>query len=331
MSQESVKILPLPTLLNEESFGSFPSRQTFIAAIGRLILTLKELERYGFAKQLSCSRSIMDRICYADVTFGTWLRLGDAICPEEKQWRSYLRLMIGKVPPLEDAYPSFYECPEFDLAWNGRCLFVNAARMLPAFVVAIAFRLPTVALRVNAFCVGGVQEVLLSELRDDTIYEYTEQTIAFSDRQDVIANDPWLTDIISTAIVDHMTFNAVRSGMFPSLKFSDEVEDALAKHRIDFRSVSVVRALIRLQKACVDMCSRQISFEEAYGRVKTLAMRESDTVVQKMPETREFSWGGDKRFCFPHLKIGSSFRVHFRPDKDAKCVYVGYMGEHLPL
>lgn len=324
-------VLPLPSLLNEESFGRFSTRSEFITAMNRLVEVIKKMRLYGSAAQLGCSVTLMDRVCYDNVAFRDWLRLPNGSDATENDLRRYVRQVLSKVPRLEECYATFYENPDFDLSWKGRRLYVNSEKTLPAFVVAVCFNLPTLALGSEDFAQSCVQNPTISEMQGNDVIDRDVEVYSFANLAQVDSCDAYLQDLIKHAVVDEEGFNRVRAEMFPDLLFSKEVEEALARHHICFRSISVMTTLIRLQRAFTKMCSQNIDFEDAYGHVHSLAMNESATVRQKYPDTRRFTWEDGSRLCFPHVKIGNSFRVHFLPDKEMGKLYVGYMGQHLPL
>ena len=324
-------ILPLPSILNEESFDPFPSREDFVVAIRLLARVVGKLRMYGFSAQLGCSSAIFSRICYGDVTFLEWLRMPNGTDVEESEARKYIRLAISKAPRLEEGYASFYERPDFDILWRDKLIYVNLEKTLPAFVVAYCFQLPTVALCSAAFKGSSSHRIVVRELEGDVTQDYPKDVCSFANIVQIEYSDGMLKDLIRHAVVDADGFLKVKAEMFPNLVFSHEVEAALAQHRIDFHSIPVVLRLMRLQCAIQRMNMENVDFEDAYGRIGSLAMNESKSVRQKIPDTRRFMWDDGHRVCFPHVKIGNTFRIHFLPDKTAGKVYVGYMGHHLPL
>jgi len=326
-----VKTLPLPTLLNEASFCRFSTRADFVVAVRQLAKVLKIMVGYGFEPQLRCSRTVMNMTCYEDVSFEQWLRSPDGKDIDENGVRRYVRSAISRVPRLEDWYTTFDENPDFDLLWRDRMLYVNAERSLPAFVVAVSFGLPTVALGSAAFSQDASQAVTVRELDGEVIRDRQLCVYSVADEAQVAAIHERLCDLISEFVVDEKDFARVRGSMFPDISFSREVECSLEKHLIPFQSMPVLAALIRLQRAFKDMCGRNVCFEDAYGRIRTLAMNESLSVRQEKPDTRRFTWDDKCRHCYPHVKIGNHFRIHFLPSKEEGKVYVGYMGPHLPL
>ena len=324
-------IIPLPSILNESSFGRFSTKANFISAVTRLVDVLKKMRLYGFAAQVGCSSALMERVCYDTVTFREWLRLPNGMDVSENEARNFIRLAVSKVPRLEEGYALFNEAPDFDLLWEGKVLYVNPERTIPAFVIAVCFGMPTIALKTGVFADSFIHRPVIRELEEEGICERTESVYSFSDIAQIDVCDDYLKKLIGAAVVDEDSFSRIRDEMFPNLVFSHEVEAALAQHRVNFRAIPVLKALIRLQRAILIMCERNICFEDAYGRVSSLAMNESATVRQKCPESRRFTWDDGSRFCFPHVKIGGGFRLYFVPDKRLCKVYVGYMGEHLPL
>lgn len=324
-------ILPLPSILNEESFDPFPSREDFVAAIRLLAKVVGKLRMYGFSAQLGCSSAIFSKICYADVTFLEWLRMPNGADVEETEARKYVRLAISKTPRLEEGYASFYEHPDFDLLWQGKLIYINPEKTLPAFVVAYCFQIPTIALSSAVFKNSFSHRIVIRELEGDATRDYPKDVCSFADIVQVDSSDGMLRDLICLAVVDTDGFLKAKTGMFPNLIFSHEVETALSRHRVDFRSIPVIMRLMRLQNAIQRMTAENIDFEEAYGRISSLAMNESASVRNRIPDTRRFTWDDGYRVCFPHVKIGNSFRIHFLPDKNAGKVYVGFMGHHLPL
>lgn len=159
-------MLPLPTLLNEESFADCGSRSAFVAALKKLLQAVQALCQYGFAPQLGCSRTIMKRVCYDDVTFETWLRLTDCGSMDEAKVRRDVLVMISKVPRLEDGYAPLGEDPEFDVLWNGRQIYANAEFTVPAFVISIGFNLPVVSLSTGIFAAQDIVFPVKCELDD---------------------------------------------------------------------------------------------------------------------------------------------------------------------
>lgn len=325
------KILPLPHLLNEASFQCFDSRAEFVRAMQGVMAVVRKMCGYGYAAQLSCSRSLMDCACYGDVSFREWLRDSDCICPDEAELRRFMRQSVTKVPFLEDAYPVFYEDSLFDVYRDGERIYMNAARTIPAFVVSLCFRLPTIALKTGEFSAEDRIELVVKEMRDDgSDCETTEQLFAFSDVSQVERNAEWLENRIAEEVEDSFDFSRIREAMFPSLLFSKEVDKALSDRKIDFAHVPVLRELLRLQNAFCRMQREHIPFRDAYGRVRTLAMTESESTQAHRESSRTFTWSDGARTCYPHVKIGSCFRIHFLPDQDVGFLYVGYMGKHLP-
>ena len=325
------RILPLPSILNEASFGRFSTRSDFTSAVTRLVGVLKKVRLYGFAAQVGCSSTLMDRVCYDTVTFREWRRLPNSTDVVENAARKFIRLALTKVPRLEEGYALFNEEPDFDLLWDGRVLYVTPERTIPAFLVAVCFNIPTIALKDGVFVENFIHEPVIRELEGESIREHPERVYSFSDEVQIEVCDEELKRLIATAVVDEEDFSRIRDVMFPDFVFSHEVETALMQHQVNFRSIPVLKVLIRLQRAIVKMCAQNICFEDAYGRISSLAMNESATVRQKCPNTRRFTWDDGCRHCFPHVKIGGGFRLHFVPDKESRKVYVGYMGEHLPL
>ena len=321
-------ILPLPSILNEESFEPFPSRHDFVVAIRHLAKVVGKLRMYGFSAQLGCSSAIFSRICYGDVTFLEWLRMPNGTDVEESEARKYIRLAISKTPRLEEGYASFYERPDFDVLWQGKLIYINPAKTLPAFVVAYCFQLPTVALSSAAFENRSRHVIVIRELEGEVTHDYPKDVCSFAD---IESSDGTLKDLIRHTVVDADGFMKVKTEMFPDHVFSHEVETALTQHRIDFHSIPVILRLMRLQYAIQKMNKDNIDFEDAYGRIGSLAMNESESVRNRIPDTRRFTWDDGVRVCFPHVKIGNSFRIYFLPDKNAGKVYIGYMGHHLPL
>lgn len=325
------KILPLPSVLNEQSFCRFATKQEFVAAMKSLLAVLARLKEYGFSLQLSCSSAVFDQICYADMTFRSWLRLSDRTDNEEVGIRKFILSAITKVPRLEDGYSSFYETPEFDLFWNDEMIFINQERYLPAFLIGIVFNLPILSLPLAEFKDRVYHNLMLRELEGDCLKERIVVAKSFSTIHQIESEDDSLKHFIENIVVDVSDFLKIRLEMFPDLVFSHEVENAIIRHHVNFRSIPILGVLIRMQQAVRKMSEHGVCFEDAYGRVSTLAMNESATVRQRIPETRCFTWDDGKRFCFPHVKIGNGYRIHFLPDRAAGKVYIGYMGPHLSL
>lgn len=326
------KVLPLPHLLNEASFLRFDSRMEFVHALQAMVGVARKMCAYGYAAQLSCSRALLDRICYENVSLRDWLRESECVCEGEHEIRRYMRQSVTKVPFLEEAYPIFYEDSLFDVYREGVRIYMNTERSLPAFVVSVCFRLPTIALRTGGFASADSVELTVREVTEDGAdCETRERSWVFSDGEQVDRHAEWLTKRIADEVGDSGDFNSIRGVMFPDLSFSKEVEEALSGHEIDFAHIPVLRALLKLQTAFRRMKGESIPFRDAYGRVKTLAMTESDTTRARRIGSRTFTWSDASRTCFPHVKIGSGFRIHFLPDSDADVLFVGYMGRHLPL
>lgn len=324
-------MLPLPTLLNEESFADCGSRSAFVAALKKMLQAVQALCQYGFAPQLGCSRTIMKRVCYDDVTFEAWLRLTDCGSMDEAKVRRDVLVMISKVPRLEDGYAPIGEDPEFDVLWNGRQIYANAEFTVPAFVISIGFNLPVVSLSAGIFAAQDIVFPVKCELDDKGgIVEEQMKVYSFADVVQVHSRDGELRGIIDHAIVSEDDFRCVRSTMFPDFSFSDEVEEALSRHRIAFRRIDVLRTLMDLHKAFVRMIATGIPFEDAYGHLASLAMDESNATKQMYPGTRTFRWNGVRRDCYPHVKLGNKIRIHFFPSKSDGILYVGYIGPHLP-
>lgn len=324
-------LLPLPCLLNEESFSCCENESAFVEAAVKLIETIRAMRMYGFAVQVGCSAALMDRICYGSTSFYEWLRLPDGANAKTNRVRKVIRGVITKVPRLEEGYPDLRSDLDFDLIWKGTRIYVNQLRTLPAFVVARCFGLPTVSLGVGDFSDKFVHEVVIQEFKGSEIDERVEEIRSFSNVGQIEACDAYLGGLIQDAVVDERRFSRVRAEMLPDLIFSHEVEIALCQHKVSFRTVPVLAALMRLQRAITKAHTRNLRFEDAYGRLNSLAMNESETVRQSFPNTRQFTWDDGRRLCFPHVKIGNKFRIHFLPDTMAGKVYVGYMGNHLLL
>ena len=324
-------ILPLPCLLNEESFSRCATGSGFVVAAVKLIETVRKMRTYGFSVQIGCSSALMGRICYESMSFYDWLRLPNGANAEENSARKTLRGLITKTPRLEEGYPDLCEGLDFDLLWKGNQIYVNPMRTLPAFVVARCFGLPTVSLGVGDFANKFIHEVVIQELKDGEICERVEDVRSFSNVGQIETCDGYLGDLIQHTVVDECRFSKVRAEMLPDLIFSHEVEAALSQHKVRFRTVPVLAALMRLQRAIEKTHDQNLCFEDAYGRLNSLAMSESETVRRSIPDTRQFTWDDGRRTCFPHVKIGNKFRIHFLPDMMAGKVYVGYMGNHLPL
>lgn len=123
----------------------------------------------------------MERVCYDTVTFREWLRLPNGADAGENDVRKFIRLAVSKASRLEDGYALFNETPDFDLLWEGKVLYVNPDRTIPAFVVAVCFGIPTIALKNGAFSENFIYEPVIRELEDECIRERPERVYSFSD------------------------------------------------------------------------------------------------------------------------------------------------------
>ena len=288
------------------------------------------LRPFGFGMAIRSSRALDGCICYSGVTFRAWLLARGAETPVERELKRFFLSALTKVPRFEDEYADVLEDTEFDLVWGDRVLFVNERHTIPAFLLSVLFKLPTVALHNDIFAECAKFDLIRRTLNDDgSMAECHEEVVSLSSASDVGNFEGILTEHVTLSIRTGADVLRVQKDIFSNLSFSDDVKDALPKFNI--LSFPLVHSLLRLQKIFEKCISEErCDFFEAYGHFRTIASDESESTHNRYPLSRTFHWDGVPRECWPHLKHGR-FRIHFSPDFPDGKLYVGYIGVHLPL
>lgn len=321
--------LPFPLLLNEESLNGFPSRRDFLAALQKLANVIGRMRYYGFALQVGCSRRMLERPCYEGVSFFRWLTDKGVSDAEERSLQAYFRNLIAKVPRFEEGYAGLVEEPSFDLYWSGRRLYMNPERTIPAFLVAISFKVPSVAFDAGIFHESCQFSLRREFARGDTLDSEDETSVAISKKSDLEAFDRSFGLELQMSVLDGGHLLAHSGEFLPHVCFSQEAVRELPT--ADLRRYPVVSELITLQKRFVECEGGESEFWSKYGRCRTYASDESETTHHHYPLSRRFTWPDGKRDCWPHLKLGKKFRISFSLDFAQKKIYVGYVGPHLPV
>ena len=321
--------LPFPLLLNEESLTGFSDRADFLAALQRLAKVIERMRYYGFAQQVGCSRRMLERPCYAGITFHRWLMDKRIANVEERKLQVHFRNMISKMPRFEEGYAGLAEEPPFDLYWNERRLYINQERVIPAFLVSICFKVPSVAFEVGAFRHACEFQLRREFVCGEDVVSEGDVAVAISKESDLAALDKSFVDELRSAIFDGGQLLIHAHEFLPCVSFSEEAIQELP--RADLQGFPVVSELIMLQRRFMECAGGESEFWCKYGRLNTYASDESETTHNLYPLSRRFTWADAKRDCWPHLKLGKRFRISFKLDFSTRKIYVGYIGPHLPI
>ena len=322
--------IPYPQILNELSFVESPSHEAFMAKMLELKRVMDAMHRIGFSYIVAKSRGIYERVCYSNVTFRSWLFDKNVLNPEEKTLKDFFKSTMIKTPAFEDDPDLFVGCCDFDLFFERVRIYGGGSTDIPAFLVSYLNCLPSIVLKVGRFSEGS--EFLLEkhellecgeiDMRYESVNVVSTETEAVSLRNSV-------TERIVTEIHSGQIILDVCEDLWPNLSFSDEVMASLPV--FDVVSGHLIGDLIRLHSAfvsCLNKGSRDLRKE--FGSTKSLIMNESDSTRHQYPDSRTFHWNGERRDCWPHLRMNRKNRMHFLPDYDARRLYVGYIGPHLP-
>jgi len=122
-----------------------------------------------------------------------------------------------------------------------------------------------------------------------------------------------------------------RQEFFPYLILCGEVEKQLTKLGIQSKYFDqIIERLKRLNNYVRDWIEGSYSDDEVkqYGLT---ASGESPGTLSKYGRLRRFKLpNGERKLFEKHIKTGD-LRFHFYPDNEAKIIYVGYIGKHLPI
>lgn len=322
----AVKV-PFPVILNEVAFAPCASRRDFIGRLEELDELVLAFRAYGYGMRFAYSRTLLKKTCWAQVDFGKWLYGQKPVDPRERTLRQKLLAMIANGTSFEDLGLQY----GYDFLWNGRLIYGGGTGCpVPAFLVSYDWGLPSAALAIGVFR-GTVNFRLQKEelTADGQLVREIVGLLAFSEKRQLLDHSKGLEERVVQAVQSGVALLDVCKCLLPRISFSEDVCSSLP--RISFSDFPVVRELMRLH-AVFEKCLEQgtTDFYSAYGRLKSLAMRESDTRMAEWPHCRDFKWAdGTIRKCEPHVKVGNHNRIHFSPGFDSGVLYVGYIGPHL--
>ncbi len=322
--------IPYPQILNELSFVACVSHEEFLSRMQELKCVMDAMNRIGFSYAVAKSHGIYERVCYSGTTFRKWLFDKNALNSQERMLKGFFKIAMSKTPAFEEAPDSFVGYCDFDLFFEGEQIYGGGSTYIPAFLLSYLNRLPSIALNVGRFSMGGGFLLEKHELLESGEIDIRQEAV------DVVAtgagaelfSDP-VTQRIVKEVHSGQAILDVCENLWPYLSFSDEVIAQLPA--FDVANGHLVGDLIRLHSAfeiCLNGGSRDLRKE--YGSTKSLIMDESDSTKHQYPNSRTFHWNGVRRDCWPHLRLNIKERMHFLPDFDAKKLYIGYVGPHLP-
>ena len=141
--------------------------------------------------------------------------------------------------------------------------------------------------------------------------------------------------IFKEAILWDFTFRDLwerRNKLFPSLVLCGNVEDQIKQIGDSGYLNQIVEKLRVLNNAVSSWDTGDFNYKAINrGYPLRISPESSSTMAEeKLRNHRMFSLPDNRRECFElHIKTGD-LRFHFYPDNQAKIVYVGYIGPHLP-
>lgn len=122
-----------------------------------------------------------------------------------------------------------------------------------------------------------------------------------------------------------------RKKLYPNLIFCDNVKDQLYHDSEKFHILAVMKRLQHLQNYFSQYHEKYDPDELGFD-----ARTESQTVKTNsdLRDKRKFRLpDGTEKYFFDHIGFAGKYsagRIHFLPDCENQCCYVGYIGQHLP-
>ena len=122
-----------------------------------------------------------------------------------------------------------------------------------------------------------------------------------------------------------------REKLYPNLVLCNSVKDQLYRDSEKFHILAVMKRLQHLQNYFSQYHEKYDPDELGFG-----ARTESETVKKSsdLSDKRKFRMpDGTESYFFDHIGFAGKYsagRIHFLPDCENRCCYIGYIGQHLP-
>jgi len=321
--------IPYPQIFNELSFVKETNNDDFLGKMESLLSVVDGMNSIGFDLGIAYTEDLLDKECLRGITFEKWLRSKSSIQKEQKIKQRFLHLFLNKGRRLNSIYnPDL----KFEYFYKN-----NTLKNISGLAASFHFGLPSISLQNNEFRDNYEFNVTIRELNENTgdNEDYEDKAISISQSCDI------------DKIFDENTrkiYNEIKSGqdiidhnkeMLLYLVFSQTAYKQLQCMSSTNFTVNgfmwVCKTLLFLNHIIYRTLTEKQDFFDITGHLNTIANTESNKTKEKFPNSRTFTFeNGEKRECWAHVKH-SDKRIYFCVDRSQGKIYVGHIGEHLPI